>query len=707
MQHSFPLVYGIGPAGLPSTATALRRAQARQLKAYLMVYEQLLRNAYAQVAHAADLFSLNPTVEHTYFASLFDAGQVAGYNEIVAATLTEPALRRLVESPTGFLERRNRFLDHLLARFGESFGEYAMLVTDISGQGKAGEDLIRDKLAFLRAFPRVSHDRGRAFNQAVAPCSPDNVSGLQQRINLLLGFPDWTFAYGASKSTGTQGFRHQLNLGEPGTPIVSFAPPPAVAAALAGLLAEQGLDTSSVPWRIDSTGGRLVLTTGPAGQAVIELLPGQDGGGAAAGLSHELVAAQQTVLAALILPPRCGVVRSGNRWKVTVADGDGNRIGSSDQRFPSRQEGAGFIQLMSTWAAHKRAIVVEHLLLRPKFPGDALYPACTDGPGCGCGDEDPYSFRLTYVMPGWTAPFNTNLSMRGFADRTIQEQTPSHLLVKTCWVGNDGYLSDPCDPVIDEVASVLESFAMTHGAACGYAAEMYAAYGVAFEAWFAGHTLVRESPNVLSASLAALFNADIDLSGVSCAALVNDDVREAVQTVLVGHFVGIARRGYQFERFEDAWCAWADADAAIDWTREGLHGTVLEVLIPGVASPGESHDALCACATTILTGFGSHFRGWMDANIASGVPLAAFTVFDPPEPDPCAGLDVAPGAAQTIRALLMHRYARYTEVSYRLSILVDALGGLRNTYPRATLHDCGEGSDFNPVRFGQTALGSN
>ena len=107
---------------------------------------------------------------------------------------------------------------------------------------------------------------------------------------------------------------------------------------------------------------------------------------------------------------------------------------------------------MTTWAAHKRAIVVEHLLLRPKFPGDALYPACTDGPCCLCGDEDPYSFRLTYVMPGWTAPFSTNLSMRGFADRTIQEQTPSHLVVKTCWVGNDGYVPDPCDPVVDEVA---------------------------------------------------------------------------------------------------------------------------------------------------------------------------------------------------------------------------------------------------------------
>ena len=78
--------------------------------------------------------------------------------------------------------------------------------------------------------------------------------------------------------------------------------------------------------------------------------------------------------------------------------------------------------------------------------------------------------------------------MRGFADRMIQEQTPSHLMAKTCWVGNDGYVPDPCDPVVDAVASVLEPHTTTHEAACTCAAEIYAAYGTAFDAWLAEHT---------------------------------------------------------------------------------------------------------------------------------------------------------------------------------------------------------------------------
>lgn len=707
VQHSFPLTYGIGPAGLPSTATALRRAQAKQLKAYLMVYEQLLRNAYAQVARAGDLFSLDPTTDHTYFAALFDPAEITGYDEIVKPSLTEGELTRLVESPTEFLERRNRFLDHLLARFGESFGEYAMLLTDLEGQGQAREDLIRDKLTFLQAFPRVSHDRGKAFDRAIAPCDPDNTAGLQQRINLLLGMPDWTFVYRASKAAGPPGFDQTLSLDELGRPIVSFTAPPAVETALAALLAERGLDTSPAEWRIDSTDGQLVLTTEAEGQTTVELLLARDTAGAAAALGRELVSAKRAILTGLVLRDRYGVVPSGARWRVTVADGDGNRIGLSDQRFFSKGSAQAFIDLMTIWAAHKRAVVVEHLLLRPKFPGDALYPACADGPCCACGDEDPYSFRLTYVMPGWTAPFSTNLGMRGFADRMIQEQTPSHLMAKTCWVGNDGYLRDPCDPVVDALASVLEAHTTTHEAACTCAAEIYAAYGAAFDAWLSEHTVTHDPPDVVAAALAAMFDADVDLTGVACAGEIDADVRDALEVVLVEHFVEIARAGYQFERFEDAWCAWADADAAIDWTRERLQDTVLEILSAGVLTPDVDHETLCTCAATILATFGTHFRVWMDDHLAAGTPLDELTDFDPPDPAMCAGLAFDEGVAGEIRNLLRARYATYTEVSYRLHVLVHALADLRNTYPRATLHDCDEGSDFNPVRLGQAALGSN
>jgi hypothetical protein len=459
------------------------------------------------------------------------------------------------------------------------------------------------------------------------------------------------------------------------------------------------------PWRIDSTDGQLVLTTVVDGRKKTTLLLDRRTEGAAAALGRELAAAQRSLLAGLGLPQRYGVVPSGDRWKVTVVDAGGQPIGTSDLRFPSKRAATGFIELMSTWAAHKRAIVVEHLLLRPKFPGDALYPACADGPGCGCGGEDPYSFRLTYVLPGWTAPFSTNMDMRGFADRTIQEQTPSHLLGKTCWVGNDGYLPDPCDPVLGKVAEMLP--AVAGKAACACAEETYAVYGAAFQEWYGGNTLVRTPPDVLAATLAAVFAAKVDLADVSCATSIDAGARKALDMLLVEHFVEIAGRGYQFERFEDAWRAWAEADAKIDWTQERLQDTVLEVLGSDASIAGASPDELCTCATAILAAFGTQFREWMDANIAAGRPLAEFTVFTPSLPAACAELALPQGVSDAIEAFLMQRYSLYREVSYHLTALVQALAALRNTHPRATLHDCDAGSDLNPVRLGHTALGSN
>lgn len=659
VQHSFPLTYGTGPAGLPSTATVERRAQAMQLKAYLMVYEQLLRNAHAQVARAGELFSLDPAVQHTYFAGELTSSDITGYDNLV-----EPALRTrldgLIETETEFVERRNRFLDHLLARFGESFGEYAMLLTDLEGQGRARDALISDKLAFLRALPRLGHDRGRAFDRAVEPCALDNTPGLQERVHLLLGLPDWTLAHRVSPSGSQPGFEHTLTLEEPAKTILSFTPPSALEAAVAS--------------------------------------------GDAAELDKALAEARRSIVAGLVLRERYDVVPSGVGWKVAVLDENGATIGTSVEEQASRRLAEELIAQIATWAAHRRAIVVEHLLLRPKFPGDALYPACTDRPGCLCGDEDPYSFRLTYVMPGWTAPWNTNLTMRGFADRTIQEQTPSHLLVKTCWVGNDGYLPDPCDPVVDEVADVLEPHTSSHDAACTCAGEVYSVYAAAFDAWFSDNRLTTVPPDVLRARLTAAFGP-VDLSATSCAASIDTDLRTELDAILTAHFVEIAWHGYQFERFEDAWCAWAEADAEIDWSAQRLHDIVLDLV--STARTDLDHTQLRALTTALLAAFGTRFRTWMDGNIADGIPLDELPAFDPDAATAFEPVELDDDLAQSTRDVLVPRYAGYTEVSYRLSMLVRALADLRNTYPRATLHDCDEGSDFNPVRLGQTALGSN
>ena len=74
IQHDFPLVYGIGKGGLSDKEKPSRKAQAKQLKGYLLFYDQLLANYLAQLANLRHLFSLREESErpqsekHTYFS---------------------------------------------------------------------------------------------------------------------------------------------------------------------------------------------------------------------------------------------------------------------------------------------------------------------------------------------------------------------------------------------------------------------------------------------------------------------------------------------------------------------------------------------------------------------------------------------------------------------------------------------------------------
>jgi hypothetical protein len=68
VQNDFPLVYGIGPGGLPPDVSALRQSQALQFKAFLLFFDQLLSDYLAQLVNLKQIFSMSaPTTAATYF----------------------------------------------------------------------------------------------------------------------------------------------------------------------------------------------------------------------------------------------------------------------------------------------------------------------------------------------------------------------------------------------------------------------------------------------------------------------------------------------------------------------------------------------------------------------------------------------------------------------------------------------------------------
>jgi hypothetical protein len=194
IQEDFPNTYGIGEGDLAESESNERKAQAKQLKAYLLFFEQILINFLAQLNHIKDLFSYNSPENRSYFYS-----QLA--NIPLLADLLGPAyssqLQNIteIENSESMLERRNKFLNHLVTRFGDNPKDFRYIFKD--DYEIMLQKLIALKRKLLQDFPEVSKNHFKAFNYKALTSTntPDvwdtmNISGYENRVCHLLGFPD-------------------------------------------------------------------------------------------------------------------------------------------------------------------------------------------------------------------------------------------------------------------------------------------------------------------------------------------------------------------------------------------------------------------------------------------------------------------------------------------------------------------------------------
>ncbi|MEM7061810.1 MAG: hypothetical protein AAF572_01420 [Cyanobacteria bacterium P01_B01_bin.77] len=247
IHHEFPLTYGIGEDGLPASGvTAKRKAQAKQLKGYLVFFDQVLASYLAQLSRIRDLFSWESEADRqerrrTYFTQVLT--NIPGVEEIIrqdamagdAETMDYGNLLAAIsEDLFTYQARRHRFLDHLLARFSETFTDYVMLNYRLRGGRRDAADIIDDKAQYLREYPRLSRDRFRAFDY----CQPEqvwdteNIAGFQRRVARLLGIDNVS-----RRSLSVYGITHTatdftLTLGDDSTPqLMGIGPYPSLEAA--------------------------------------------------------------------------------------------------------------------------------------------------------------------------------------------------------------------------------------------------------------------------------------------------------------------------------------------------------------------------------------------------------------------------------------------------------------------------------------------
>ena len=404
VQEEMPGTYGLGYKPVSESSTALRKAQVKQLKAYLHFFDQQIANLFSQLYHAKSLLDI-PTIHRTYFPQYLEKNPNTNEDFFSKEVYAEDFELRvfngeqeedvsLFENQSTFLNRRNRALDHLIARFSENFNAYAMMMHQIANSNTGfGNltfqplDMIKDKQNFLMQYADTSYHRGLGMQYLNPPASPywdtDIRAGYDKRVAGLLGIND---------------------------------------IRLRDIVTETTVQSQ---WTLTTSTGSIVFEiVDPSVQ-----------------LSEKWNWAQDNIAnnAAYFIAKYAGkfYIYMGNK---------GEKVVRIDKKFNSFENALSYFNewIQSVYEFFENFYCIEHILLRPFpiFSDDEkdLFSVCLKDDCSESSNGDPYSFKATIVLPGYIGRFR-NVNFRIYAEQLFRQEAPAHCLLKICWVNRSDFLT--------------------------------------------------------------------------------------------------------------------------------------------------------------------------------------------------------------------------------------------------------------------------
>lgn len=149
--------------------------------------------AQAAANQAAFLATIAGNYQLDHFSAAPNSQPQYIFNLIYRPAAYQHYLQDLLEDHTAYTQRRQKFLDHLLARFAEHFTDYASLTYSAGvPQPDQAARAVEDKSRFLHHYADLSRNRGRAYDYLQPAWNTENVSGFEKRVSLLAGMKNWT-----------------------------------------------------------------------------------------------------------------------------------------------------------------------------------------------------------------------------------------------------------------------------------------------------------------------------------------------------------------------------------------------------------------------------------------------------------------------------------------------------------------------------------
>lgn len=189
VQNDFPAAYLTGRGEVPASLSTLRKAQRLQLKGYLLFFDQLFADYLEQLNNLRNLFSWKESSwDPTYSQHRFNDSEISDFSRLFTSY---HSYKHILEEPDIRKERRNRLLDHLLARFNENFVDYSLVKFRQSSGGLSyrnysASEIIHDKVSLLNNYPEISGQRSHSLNY-LEPRSKNNRLTLEKRLLRIFG----------------------------------------------------------------------------------------------------------------------------------------------------------------------------------------------------------------------------------------------------------------------------------------------------------------------------------------------------------------------------------------------------------------------------------------------------------------------------------------------------------------------------------------
>lgn len=411
LQENLPATYGVGSRGTGRDPAPQSIAKARQLKAYLLVFDQLLSNTLGQLTHLQELFSHNRTVRQSLFANpVSDVPEldrllkpIAHRNDLSEQEIKDAytaAMQGSLQDETFETAQRSKLLDHLLARFGEAFSDHVLMRYSAVG-AQSLQEVLSGKAQFLSELPRLAARRasGHDIRDPEQVWDTDNVSGFKQRLERILGFPSFK--------------RRSLS-------DVTF-----------DLYEEKDEDDKSeIRFRIVDRKAKTKKTVLSGTSKYKD--------------KTEATIAMKKAIHLALNPANYEMRRTkNNRFYLVIIDRDVDPVdvvAMRKQYFKTEAEAIeaqlSIADLLADRYSEEGSFVVEHILFRPRGTNWPLLPAPCEAKPTRPLSWDPYSHHVHIVLPGWGNRLSEP-DFRNFVEQTIRRELPAHLIARVCFVSRD------------------------------------------------------------------------------------------------------------------------------------------------------------------------------------------------------------------------------------------------------------------------------